>query len=134
MLQHIPKLQESVRALVETGVLVGTPGMYDVERLPEAFDVPLSVQAVLAERIDRLAPGDKHLLQSGSVVGRVLPLRLLQRVVELGEDALRDALSRLRDGDFIHEVEASSERAYMFKHALTQDVAYASRADAEVPS
>jgi predicted ATPase len=107
------------------GVLVGKLGMYELARLLENLDVPVSIQGVLAERIDRLPSIDKGFLQSGAVIGRVLPLRLLQRVVDIAEVELRAALERLRDADFLYEVTSSSEPAYTFKHALTQDVAYA---------
>src|SRR5207247_1222924 len=62
-------LEESVRALVETGALRGKPGDYRLVRPVPAVEVPASVQAVLAARIDRLAPNDKRLLQCAAVIG-----------------------------------------------------------------
>jgi class 3 adenylate cyclase len=63
-------LEESVRSLVETKALVGEPGRYRLARSVPTLQVPATVQAVLAARIDRLAPNDKHLLQAASVIGR----------------------------------------------------------------
>ena len=59
-------LEESVRALVEAGVLAGTPGAYRLAQALPTIQVPATVQAVLAARIDRLPADAKHLLQTGS--------------------------------------------------------------------
>jgi predicted ATPase len=67
-------LEESVRTLVETGALGGERGAYRLMRLLPAIQVPATVQAVLAARIDRLSPADKALLQTASVVGKDVPL------------------------------------------------------------
>ena len=96
-------LEESVRALVETGALAGERGAYRLARPLPAIEVPATVQAVLAARIDRLAPGDKALLQTASVVGKDVPFALLQAVAELAEDELRAAIGRLQAAEFLYE-------------------------------
>ncbi len=60
-------LEETVRTLVETGALAGERGAYRLTRPVEALQVPATVQTILAARIDRLSPEDKHLLQVASV-------------------------------------------------------------------
>ena len=70
-------LEESVRTLVKTGALRGERGGYRVARPLPAIEIPATVQAVLAARIDRLAPGDKAMLQMASVVGKDIPVALL---------------------------------------------------------
>src|SRR5215470_4008491 len=62
-------LEESVRTLVETGVLVGEHGAYHLAQPLASLQVPASVQAVLAARIDRLPPEEKRLLQTAAVIG-----------------------------------------------------------------
>src|SRR5881409_1522558 len=62
-------LEESVRALVETGGLVGERGAYRLAKSLDSLQVPATVQAVLAARIDRLPPDDKRLLQTAAVIG-----------------------------------------------------------------
>ena len=62
-------LEESVRTLVETGVLVGEPGAYRLAQALPTIQVPATVQAVLAARIDRLPPEEKQLLQTAAVIG-----------------------------------------------------------------
>src|SRR5207249_2489897 len=80
------------RTLVETNLLVGQPGRYRLTQPIHALDVPPTVQAVLAARIDRLAPEDKRLLQTASVVGNDVPLSVLQEIAELPDEALRRGL------------------------------------------
>jgi class 3 adenylate cyclase/tetratricopeptide (TPR) repeat protein len=118
-------LEESVRALVETGVLEGEPGAYRVISTADKIQVPASVQAVLAARIDRLAPDDKHLLQNASAIGTVVPAKLLRAVAEPPMTDVRAGLVRLRDAGFLQEARLYPEVEYAFAHALTYEVAYA---------
>src|SRR5207249_4895788 len=76
-------LEESVQTLVETGALVGEPGAYRVAQALPTIQMPATVQAVLAARIDRLPPEEKGLLQTAAVMGTEVPLALLQAVEEL---------------------------------------------------
>ena len=80
-------LEESVRTLVETGLLVGAPGAYRLAQPLDTFHVPATVQAVLAARIDRLPPEEKRLLQTAAVIGTEVPMPLLQAIAELPEAA-----------------------------------------------
>jgi class 3 adenylate cyclase/tetratricopeptide (TPR) repeat protein len=117
-------LEESVRTLVETGVLVGAPGAYRLAQALPTVQVPATVQAVLAARIDRLPPEDKRLLQTAAVIGTEVPLPLLQAIAELPHDALHRGLAQLQAAEFLYETRLFPEREYTFKHALTHEVAY----------
>ena len=117
-------LEETVRTLVETKALEGSPGHYRLTRPIEAIQVPASVQVMLASRVDRLSSEDKRLLQVAAVVGRHVPFSLLRAVTELPQDALRGAFDRLQAGGFVYETGLFPNLQYSFKHALTQDVAY----------
>ena len=119
-------LEESVRTLVETGVLVGAPGAYRLVKPLDSLQVPATVQAVLAARIDRLPPEDKRLLQTAAVIGTEVPLPLLQAIAELPEAALHGALAHLQAAEFLYETRLFPEHEYTFKHALTHEVAYGS--------
>src|SRR5262249_31474308 len=119
-------LEESVRTLVETGVLVGEPGGYRLAQPLASLQVPTTVQAVLAARIDRLPPEEKRLLQIAAVVGTEVPLPLLQAIAEGGEAALHHGLMHLQAAEFLYETRLFPEREYTFKHALTHEVAYGS--------
>ena len=117
-------LEESVRALVETGVLVGERGAYRLAKSLESLQVPATVQAVLAARIDRLPPEEKRLLQTAAVIGTEVPFALLQAIGELSEEELRRGLGHLQAAEFLYETSLFPELAYTFKHALTHEVAY----------
>jgi class 3 adenylate cyclase/tetratricopeptide (TPR) repeat protein len=119
-------LEESVRTLVETGALIGERGNYRVARPLPAIQVPATVQAVLAARIDRLPAGDKAILQMASVVGKDIPVALLQAIAEPTEGELRAALGRLQAAEFLYETSLFPDLEYTFKHALTHEVAYGS--------
>ncbi len=86
-------LEESVRTLVETRVLVGQPGAYRLAQAISSIQVPATVQAVLAARIDRLPAEEKRLVQTAAVIGTEVPLLLLQAVVDLPEDTLHRGLA-----------------------------------------
>jgi class 3 adenylate cyclase/tetratricopeptide (TPR) repeat protein len=117
-------LEESVRTLLETGVLVGTPGAYRLTKSLDGLHVPATVQAVLAARIDRLPPEDKHLLQTAAVIGTEVPVPLLQAIAEVPADALQRGLTHLQAAEFLYETQLFPEHVYTFKHALTHEVAY----------
>jgi tetratricopeptide (TPR) repeat protein len=119
-------LEESVRALVETGVLVGERGAYSLAKALQSLQVPATVQAVLAARIDRLPAEDKRLLQTAAVIGTDVPWPLLQVIAELPEEALHRGLAHLQAAELLYETRLFPEREYTFKHALTHEVAYRS--------
>jgi class 3 adenylate cyclase/tetratricopeptide (TPR) repeat protein len=117
-------LEESVRTLVETGVLVGGPGAYRLAQALPTIQVPATVQAVLAARIDRLPPEEKRLLQTAAVVGTEVPFALLQALADVPEAALHRGLGHLQAAEFLYETGLFPEPEYTFKHALTHEVAY----------
>jgi class 3 adenylate cyclase/tetratricopeptide (TPR) repeat protein len=119
-------LEETVRMLVETKALHGSRGRYWLTQPLQTLQVPATVQAMLAARIDRLSTEDKRLLQVASVVGKDVPFALLQAIAELPEEALRSGLDRLQAAEFLYETSLYPEVEYTFKHALTHDVAYQS--------
>jgi class 3 adenylate cyclase/tetratricopeptide (TPR) repeat protein len=119
-------LEESVRTLVETGVLVGELGTYRLAQALPTIQVPATVQAVLAARMDRLPPEEKRLLQTAAVVGTEVPLPLLQAIAELPDAALHRGLAHLQAAEFLYETRLFPEQEYTFKHALTHEVAYGS--------
>ena len=119
-------LEESVRTLVETRVLAGERGNYRLEKKVESTQVPATVQAVLAARIDRLPLEEKRLLQSAAVIGKDVPFSLLQAITELSEEKLRRGLTHLQAAEFLYETSLFPDLEYTFKHALTHEVAYGS--------
>jgi class 3 adenylate cyclase/tetratricopeptide (TPR) repeat protein len=119
-------LEESIKTLVETRALVGEQRAWRLAKPLSAIEVPPTVQAVLAARIDRHAPEEKRLLQSAAVIGKHAPLSLLQAVADSSEQALRASIARLQAAEFLYETTLFPEPQYTFKHNLTYEVAYAS--------
>jgi class 3 adenylate cyclase/tetratricopeptide (TPR) repeat protein len=119
-------LEESVRTLLETNGLVGERGAYRLAQPIDAVQVPVSVQAVLAARIDRLQPDEKRLLQAAAVVGKDVPFVLLEAIADVHDDSLRSGLALLQAAEFLYETTLFPGLEYTFKHVLTHDVAYSS--------
>jgi class 3 adenylate cyclase/tetratricopeptide (TPR) repeat protein len=119
-------IEESIRSLVETGILAGERGAYRLTRAVQGLQVPATAQAMLAARIDRLAPEDKRLLQAAAVVGTDVPVELLQAVADEPEDRLRKGLAQLQATEFLYETRLFPDPEYTFRHALTHEVAYGS--------
>ncbi len=119
-------LEESVRTLVETQLLAGELGAYRLVQDLPTIQVPPTVQAVLAVRIDRLSQDEKSLLQTAAVIGTEVPFTLLQAIAEMPDEALHPCMTHLQAAEFLYETSLFPERVYTFKHALTHEVAYGS--------
>ncbi len=118
-------VEEVTKSLVEEGALRREDGRIVLARDLADVAVPDSIQDVLMARIDRLPDDPKRAIQIASVIGREFALRLLQRITDLG-DKVTGLVDELRGLELIYEKTEHPELAYMFKHALTHDVAYAS--------
>jgi class 3 adenylate cyclase len=117
-------LEESVRNLVDAGVLSGAGGAYRLVRQPDGIEVPASVAAIIAARIDRLSTAEKTALQLAAVVGEDVPLALLEAVSEMTTEELHGALADLRGRELLYEARLFPDIAYAFRHGLTRRVAY----------
>lgn len=109
---------------METGALVGARGAYRLTASHTLIEVPATVQAILASRIDRLDPAHKRLLQAAAVVGKDVPYSVLQAIADVEDAALRQGLEALQSAEFLYETTLFPDLEYTFKHALTHEVAY----------
>jgi DNA-binding NtrC family response regulator/tetratricopeptide (TPR) repeat protein len=87
--------------------------------------VPESIEAVLLARIDRLSDECKAVLQAASVLGRDVPVPLLEGIIP-GVATSKEHLSELQRLEYLHDRSDGARQLYRFKHALTQEVAYSS--------
>ena len=116
-------IEEVARSLVESGILTASNGSYALERPLDQVRVPDTIQEVILSRIDRLEQEAKEAIQLASVIGREFTARLLSRISDV-DAKLDDLLAQLKRLELIFEKGYFPELSYMFKHALTHDVAY----------
>ena len=116
-------IEELMRSLLESGVLRRENGGYALERGVAEVKVPDTIQEVILSRIDRLEREGKEAIQLASVIGREFTGRLLQRISDVRSE-LDHVLGELKSLELIYEKAYLPEISYMFKHALTHDVAY----------
>ena len=117
-------MEETVQVLLDESALVRDGSAVRLTRPLAELKIPPTVQGILAARIDRLPSDTKDLLQTLAVVGREFPLSLIRSVVPKSDDDLTRMLNDLQLGEFIYEQPAVGDAEYIFKHALTQEVAY----------
>ena len=90
---------------------------------PKDIHIPDTIQGIIAARMDRLEDNTKRTMQVASVIGRSFAFRILQTVTGKKEE-LKSYLLNLQELEFIYEKNLFPELEYIFKHALTQEVAY----------
>ncbi len=118
-------MEETVQVLFDDGALVRNRSV-KLTKLLRELKIPPRVQDILAARIDRLTPDHKELLQTLAVTGMEFKLRLVSKVAAKPGSELEQMLSQLQLGEFIYEQPTVGDIEYVFKHALTHDVAYKS--------
>jgi tetratricopeptide (TPR) repeat protein len=116
-------VEEVVKSLRETGAIRREGDHYVLTRPLDETVVPDTIQDVLMARIDRLEETPKKTLQLAAVIGREFTRRLLDRLADI-QERTEPYLQELQALELIYEKRLYPELAYMFKHALTQDVAY----------
>ena len=116
-------VEEVVKSLQEVGALRRQGERYVLTRPLDETVVPDTIQDVLMARIDRLEEAPKKTLQLAAVIGREFTRRLLDRLADI-QERTEPYLQELKALELIYEKRLYPELAYMFKHALTQDVAY----------
>ena len=117
-------VEELTRMVLESGLLRDLGDHFEVVGVPATFAIPLTLQDSLMARLDRLAPA-KELAQIGACIGREFDHDLLAAVSTLKEPTFTEALARLVGSDLVFRRGQPPNATYAFKHALIQDVAYA---------
>ena len=116
-------LEEVLRSLIESGALALRNGKRTLTMPIGVMRVPDTLQGVLLSRLDRLSEELKQLTQKAAVIGRVFHYRILERIAN-ADDSLREQLATLELSGLVHERCRIPELEFIFKHALTQEVAY----------
>jgi tetratricopeptide (TPR) repeat protein len=116
-------MEELTHSLLENGSIQKKDHQYLLNRRPSDIQVPDTIQGIIAARVDRLDESLKRIMQVASVIGREFAFRILQAIMEMKEE-IKSHLLTLQGLEFIYEKRLFPELEYMFKHALTQEVAY----------
>ncbi len=116
-------LEEVLRSLIESGGLAFDSGKWTLTTPGDVMQVPDTLQGVLLSRLDRLSEELKQLTQKAAVIGRVFQYRILERIAS-ADDSLREQLATLELSGLVRERCRIPELEFIFKHALTQEVAY----------
>ncbi|MDE2435388.1 MAG: hypothetical protein KGM49_03915, partial [Sphingomonadales bacterium] len=119
-------VEEIVQTLAETGTIAGERGAYRLVGKFDHLEIPPTVRAVVAARIDRLPQQARHVLQYAAVMGMTFSEALLAETAGLAPAELMEVLSLLRRNEFIVEQSAFPTVEYAFKHPLTLEMAQAS--------
>ncbi|HTO11320.1 MAG TPA: tetratricopeptide repeat protein, partial [Candidatus Binatia bacterium] len=118
-------VEEVTKTLLELGVLRREDGGYRLVRRIDEVSVPDTIQGIIMARLDRLGENGKRTVQLASVIGRQFLRRLLERIAGLTHE-LDGLLGELKTLEIVYELGLLPEPAYIFKHAVIQDVAYQS--------
>ena len=116
-------VEELTHSLVENGSIQKQDHKFVLTRKPSEIEVPDTIQGIIAARMDRVEENLKRIMQVASVIGREFAYRILQAITGMSEE-LKASLLNLQGLEFIYEKQLFPELEYIFKHALTQEVAY----------
>ena len=118
-------IEEFTLSLLENGAIQKRSNRFILSRKADEIQVPDTIQGMIAARLDRLEDTLKRIMQVASVIGRGFAFRILQTITGMSEE-LKAHLLNLQGLEFIYEKRLFPELEYIFKHALTQEVAYGS--------
>ena len=116
-------VEEFTHTLLENGSIKRKDHQYVLSTKPSDIQVPDTIQGIIAARMDRLEDNLKRTMQVASVIGRDFAYRILNTITGMREE-LKSYLINLQGLEFIYEKSLFPELEYIFKHALTQEVAY----------
>ena len=117
-------IEEFIKSLQDIKAIERKDSRYHLAKDIQDVTIPSTIQDVIMARVDSLSEGAKGVLQIGSVVGREFSQDLIQKVTGLSERELLSHLSLLRDSELLYERGIYPQSTHIFKHALTQEVAY----------
>ena len=117
-------IEELLKSLKDLNILEKKDGVYRIAKEIETVAIPATIEDVIMARVDSLPEDVKDLLQTSSVIGREFRHKLLNKLMPLSEQELLSHLSVLKNSELLYERGVYPYSTYVFKHALTQEVAY----------
>ena len=116
-------MEELIHTLLENGSIRCAEGRCLLLKDATEIQVPDTIEGIIAARMDRLEDDIKRTMQVASVIGRDFAFRILETITEM-KQGLKSYLLNLQDLEFIYQKSLFPELEYVFKHALTREVAY----------
>jgi class 3 adenylate cyclase len=116
-------VEELTHSLLENGTIQKKNHQYVLTSNASDIHVPETIQGIIAARMDRIEDSLKRIMQVASVIGREFAYRILQTIMGMREE-LKSSLINLQGLELIYEKSLFPELEYIFKHALTREVAY----------
>jgi len=117
-------IEEFLKSLREQGIIERKKNRYRIAKDIQEVVIPATIQDVIMARVDSLPEGAKEVLQTASAIDREFSCELIKRVSGLREQELIGRMSVLKDSELLYERGIYPKMTYVFKHALTQEVAY----------
>jgi len=117
-------VEEFMKSLKDLGMIEWKDSGYYLAKDISEVAIPSTIQDVIMARVDSLPEGAKNVLQTGSAIGREFSCELIKRVTGLPTQEMTPHLSVLRDSELLYERGIFPQATYIFRHALTQEVAY----------
>jgi len=117
-------VEEFMKSLKDLGMIEWRDSGYYLAKDIQEVAIPSTIQEVIMARVDSLPDGAKRVLQTGSAIGREFSCELIKRVTGIPTSEMTPHLSVLRDSELLYERGIFPQATYIFRHALTQEVAY----------
>jgi class 3 adenylate cyclase/tetratricopeptide (TPR) repeat protein len=117
-------IEEFIKSLKALKIIEKKNCTYYLSRDTQDIMIPSTIHDVIMARVDVLPVGAKEVLQTGSAIEREFSYQLISRIQDFPEPELLSHLSILKDSELVYERGIYPQSTYIFKHALTQVVAY----------
>ncbi len=117
-------IEELLKSLKDLNIIEKKDGTYCIAKDIQTITIPATIEDVIMARVDSLPEEVKYLLQVSSVIGREFRHKLINKLIPLSEQELLSHLSALKNSELLYERGVYPQSTYVFKHALTQEVAY----------
>jgi predicted ATPase len=117
-------VEEFMKSLKDLGMIEWRDSGYYLAKDIQEVEIPSTIQEVIMARVDSLPDGAKSVLQTGSAIGREFSCELIKRVTGIPTPEMTPHLSVLRDSELLYERGIFPQATYIFRHSLTQEVAY----------
>ncbi len=119
-------VEEFLKSLKDLEMIEWRDSGYYLAKDIQEVAIPSTIQDVIMARVDALSEGAKNVLQTGSAIGREFSCELIKRVTGVPQPEITSHLSALRDSELLYERGIFPQATYIFRHSLTQEVAYGS--------